>query len=256
MTGITLQSHTTAGGRVERLFPENGYRLSIPSGDAKSYRLAQLDDYSNLPRNKLPWHTNFSLELKARASTNEIPGTWGFGVWNDPFSFSLGFGGSRSFPALPNTAWFFFAGTQNYLSFQDDLPANGALAAVFRSRNLPTLFLMLTTPLLPALLCKVTARLFRRAIRQIVIEDAIALNVDVTTWHHYQIIMAEKRISFSLDSEQVLQSTLVPKSPLGLVIWIDNQCAGFTPQGKVYWKVLPNEEAVWFEIKDIKVGTE
>jgi hypothetical protein len=46
-------------------------------------------------------------------------------------------------PALPNTAWFFFASPPNYLSLRDDLPAQGALAAVFRSPRLPASLLVL-----------------------------------------------------------------------------------------------------------------
>ncbi len=41
------------------------------------------------------------LSLSARTSSNSIPGTWGFGLWNDPFGLSLGFGGNPFRLACP-----------------------------------------------------------------------------------------------------------------------------------------------------------
>src|SRR5512144_3136865 len=114
-----LIPRTTSGAQVVRL-TSGGWRLEIPAGSAGRYRLAQLDDYSNLPRRAFPWQAPLSLSLRARASQSSLPGTWGFGLWNDPFALSLGFGGERRIPALPNAAWFFFASAPNYLSLRDD----------------------------------------------------------------------------------------------------------------------------------------
>ena len=64
--------------------------------------------------------SDFSLSLSARVSSDSIPGTWGFGLWNHPFGLSIGFGGSPwRLPALPNAVWFFGASEENYLSFRD-----------------------------------------------------------------------------------------------------------------------------------------
>ena len=99
---------------------ENGWRLGIQKGDSSSYRDAQLDDYSQLPRHRFP-HRSLSLSLRAKTSSISPAGTWGFGLWNDPFGLSLGFGGSPfRLPALPNAVWFFYASPQNYLSFTDE----------------------------------------------------------------------------------------------------------------------------------------
>ena len=95
------------------------YLLSIPAGKADQYRLAQLDDYTKLNRNHFPLLPPANLSLSARTSSNTIPGTWGFGLWNDPFGLSLGFGGTPwRLPALPNAVWFFGASEESYLSFR------------------------------------------------------------------------------------------------------------------------------------------
>ncbi len=63
---------------------KNGWRLGIQKGDSSGYRDAQLDDYSQLPRHRFP-HRTLSLSLRARTSSISPAGTWGFGLWNDPF---------------------------------------------------------------------------------------------------------------------------------------------------------------------------
>jgi hypothetical protein len=45
-----------------------------------------------------------------------------------------------------------------------------------------------------------------------------------------------------------------PNPPLGAVIWIDNQYAAFTPEGKIGFGVLDNPEPAWLEIKDVEVN--
>jgi hypothetical protein len=110
----------TPGAKVEEISSGEAYRLSIPAGSASQYRIAQIDDYTKLPRGRFPWRFPLSLSLSARASSDSIPGTWGFGLWNDPFGLSLGAGGSPwRLPALPNAVWFFGASEENYLSFKE-----------------------------------------------------------------------------------------------------------------------------------------
>src|SRR5690242_8468854 len=105
-----------------------GWRFEIPAGPAGTYRLAQLDDYSALPRGRFPLNAPASLSLRCRVSGSPLPGTWGFGFWNDPFGFSLGLQGTTPrLPALPNAAWFFHASAKNHLSLQDHLPGSGFL---------------------------------------------------------------------------------------------------------------------------------
>ena len=62
-------------------------------------------------------------------------------------------------------------------------------------------------------------------------------------------------MSFEVDEVQVFESAVSPNPPLGLVIWIDNQYAAFTPEGKIGFGVLANPEPAWLEIKDIELGS-
>lgn len=228
----------------------NGWRFSIPTGPATHYRLSQLDDHPGLPRAAYPWGSPTTLSLRVRVSSKSTPGTWGFGLWNDPFGFSFG-PGENFFrpPALPNTIWFFFASPKNYLSFRDDRPAQGFLAQVFRSPSFhPGLIsAALTLPFAP--------RRTRRIVSRFIEEDAAAISVDVTQWHAYRLEWSPNRSAFQVDGAPVLESSISPRGPLGLVLWIDNQFAAFTPEGKLRWGLEENPHPEWLEIKDLDIKT-
>ncbi len=229
-----------------------GWRLEIPPGTSEQYRLAQLDNYSGLPRQDMPHNARLRLQLRARACSNSLPGTWGFGLWNDPFSFSLGFGGgARRFPALPNTAWFFFASQDNYLSFRDDQPAHGNLASTFRSPVWPTPLLALGAPALALAAFPAIARQLRRIARRFIQESAIHFPVGVSEWHTYCLEWQTNRVVFLLDGDLLLETAIAPTGPLGLVIWIDNQYAAFPPNGRLSFGRLPNPEKSWMEIGNL-----
>jgi hypothetical protein len=308
MAYTQLVLHHTPGAQVEEISRESAhYRLSIPAGDSKSYRLAQLDDYTLLPRSKYPNQPPLSLALSARASGDSIPGTWGFGLWNHPFGLSLGFGGNPfSLPALPNAVWFFGASEENYLSFKEpraersdegksrsadeaqvsnenrassapptnggsaqrEIAANGFIVQTFRSPRFDPL-------LIPAgLALPFSRKTTRRMLGQVIAEDGQqlwsptarrrmqeqapafqnqSLSVDPTDWHRYRLKWREKRVSFEVDEVQVFESAVSPNPPLGLVIWIDNQYAAFTPVGKIGFGVLSNPEPAWLEVKDVEI---
>ena len=225
----------------------NGYRLTIPAGPAGNYRLSQLDDHAHIARKNYPYEPFFAISLKARVSSASIPGTWGFGLWNDPFGFS--FGPEDNFfrlPALPNALWFFYASPQNYLSFRDDKPAQGFLAQTFRSPHFHQL-------LIPA---GVTLPFWRKKTRQllsrIIDEDSVAISADVTQWHTYRLEWSPTRSTFWVDDVNVLESPVSPHPPLGIVIWIDNQYAAFRPDGKIAYGILEGKEE-WLEIEDMEI---
>jgi len=269
----------TPGAKVEEISGgehHKAYRLSISAGQAHKYRLAQLDDYPQLKRSQFPWRSPLTLTLSARTSSDSLPGTWGFGLWNDPFGLSLGFGGNRlRLPTLPNAVWFFGASKENYLSFKGGQPqgsvptfaANGFLAQVFRSPRFHPL-------LIPAgLALPFSRKRTRRLMGKIIEEDGINLSserslapsaldafgsalytkINVTQWHRYRLDWRENGVSFEVDDVQIFESRVSPNPPLGLVIWIDNQFAAFTPAGKIGFGVLENPEPAWLEIKDIDV---
>ncbi len=286
-----LNLRFSRGARIEEISREVGhYRLEIPAGQANAYRLAQLDDYAKLDRNKFPLHPPLTLTLSARASSDSIPGTWGFGLWNHPFGLSLGFGGNAwQLPSLPNAVWFFGASEENYLSFKDasttsglDMGeknirptrppvANGFIAQTFRA---PRFHLSL---ILAGLALPFSRIRTRRMLSRVIEEDGVQLwsqgarsrNIEMQThqhaggvqtlsvnpiqWHRYRIDWSLKRVSFEVDEVRVFESSVSPNPPLGLVIWIDNQFAAFTPEGKIGFGVLANPEPAWLEIKDIEI---
>jgi hypothetical protein len=248
-----LQTRHTAGAAVA---PGQGelWRLVIPEGRGEVYRLAQLDDYAALPRRRLPWKPPLQMRLKARVSAPELPGTWGFGLWNDPFSLSLGLGGmGRRSPTLPNAAWFFYASQPNYLSFRDDLPAQGLLAATFASPRLPVWMAALGALSLPLALAPPLGRLARGAVRRLVRQGAALVQVDLTEWHAYSLEWMETTVEFRVDGEAVCATPAAPRGPLGLVLWIDNQYAAWTPDGRLRYGFLPNPQPAWLEIVDLTI---
>ena len=109
-------------------------------------------------------------------------------MWNDPFSFLLA--NNRvvpRFPTLPDAAWFFHASPQNYLSFRDDLPANGFLAATFCSKKISPAYLALAMPAVALTLIPKTAQTIRRALRHVIKQAASLVDANVTEWHEYSL---------------------------------------------------------------------
>ncbi len=224
----------------------NGWRLGTQQGDSRTYRDAQLEDYSQLPRREFP-HRTLSLGLRAKASSSSIAGTWGFGLWNDPFGLSLGFGGNPfRLPALPNAVWFFSASPPNHLSFRDDKPAQGLLAQTFRSPRFHPLLLLagLTLPF--------SRKTTRKILSKVIDEDGVALSVDVTQWHGYRLEWKPRHVLFYVDDALVLESSVSPNPPLGVIIWIDNEYAAFTPEGKIVYGLLEGGDE-WLEVEDIVI---
>lgn len=293
MAYTQLKPLHTSSARVDEISRESShYRLTVSAGKADEYRLAQLDDYTQIPKRRLfPHRFELSLSLSARTSSDSIPGTWGFGLWNDPFGLSIGFGGKPfRLPALPNAAWFFGASEENYLSLraerneggtqrassafaaknvphsaQREMAANGFLAQSFRSPMFHPLLIV------AGLAFPFSRRQTRRLMSRVVAEDGIQLgvpsaledagyarektvSVDPRQWHRYRLEWREKRVSFAVDEAQALETSVSPNPPLGLVIWIDNQYAAFTPEGRIGFGVLENPEPAWLEIKNLEIG--
>ncbi|HVN53733.1 MAG TPA: hypothetical protein VMT46_05335 [Anaerolineaceae bacterium] len=249
-----LRSLESGGGSIETLKPQ-AWRLTIPAGPDRVYRLAQLDDYRGLARDKLHWQPPLTLSLRARASEESLLGTWGFGLWNDPFSLGFKIGGAgRRVPALPNTAWFFFASPPNYLSLRDDLPTRGLLAATFSSPKLPAVLFPLGIPFIPLLFWRPLARLLRSCVRRWIRQSAVQVETSLTAWHTYSIFWESDSVAFGVDGETVPKMEVSPLGPLGLVLWIDNQYAAFTPRGSLAFGTLPNPHRGWLEIADLEIN--
>jgi hypothetical protein len=255
LQSLSIEPRAAGGGTVHHT-GEDAWRLSIPAGPAKIYRLAQLDDYFSLPRARLAWRAPVTLSLRARVSTPDLAGTWGFGFWNDPFSASFGLGGmARRTPALPNTAWFFFASPPNYLSLRNDLPADGLLAATFRAARIPAPLLLLGATTLPLLALPPAARLLRKLARRFLSQSAARLEIDPTHWHTYQIAWGPALTEFRVDGQCLHRTEVSPHGPLGLVLWVDNQYAAFPPTGRTAFGSLPNLTPTWLEIEELNISS-
>jgi hypothetical protein len=233
---------------------EGNWHLEIPANSKRGYRLAQLDDHGSLQRRNFPWKPPLTLSLQARLSSQEIPGTWGFGFWNDPFSFLLSFSKVvPRFPTLPDAAWFFHASPHNYLSFRDDLPANGFLAASFSSLKVPWILLVFASPTIALALTSQTAQVPRKLLRRAVQQDASLIHTDVTRWHEYSMEWDIGHVKFFLDGESIMQTDITPRGPLSLVIWIDNQYAALPPNFRLRYGTLPNPKPAWMEIRGFSI---
>jgi hypothetical protein len=247
-----LKPRSTTNARVTPSGTD-GWRLEIFPGKEGCYRLAQVDDYARVPRRSLPHKPPVSIHLRLRASSVHIPGTWGFGFWNDPFGLSLGFGGAHQLPVLPQAAWFFFASPPNHLSLYDELPAYGSLAAVFQSRNIPPAWLALCAPGLPLLALPTASRIARRLARRLIRQDALELTMNPMDWHEFELAWEPEIVTFSLDSATVFVTNLSPVGRLGLVIWVDNQFAAWRTDGRLRWGTLENLEVAWIEAQVLSI---
>ena len=221
-------------------FGQDGWRLRLLETPEDVYSLAQLDDYRSLRRGQFRWQPAAQLSLEAKVSARDLPGTWGFGFWNDPFSIGLpGKSMKRPLPTLPNAAWFFYGSSENFLSFQETSQKAGLRAATFRSPLIPSVFSLGAIPFAPLLLWPFTARIIRNLAGRLIAEDSRRLVVDVTSWHVYQLIWQREKVFFFIDDEKVFQTSISPRGKLGLVIWIDNQFMQFRPNGVFKFGLLP-----------------
>ncbi len=246
MPALDLKPRLTGGAIVD--VTQNGWQLTIPEGRSGSYRLAQMDDQLGRKRSAYSWKPPVRLSLRARASHEAAPGTWGFGFWNDPYGFSFGPGESfPRLPALPQTAWFFSASPRSYLSFRDDKPANGFYAQAFRSAGF-TLKLIQPLVMLP-----LSPRTSRRLLRATIAEDGAAVSQSPCDWHDYGIDWTVSQCTFYVDGTAVLATPISPPGPLGLVIWIDNQYAAFDPQGRIAWGTEHNPTPQWIEVEQVRL---
>lgn len=247
-----VQPRVRSGGEAQ---PQgNGkWKLSLHATSKDSYCWAQVDDYIPLARRDFHWRTPVRLRLQARISDPAAAGTWGFGLWNDPFAMNLLGGSVRRLPALPNAAWFFYALPPNYLTLRDDSPGHGFLAQVFSSPRIPSALLAPAGLAAPLLAFRSFARLARKVARRVIQEDAARIHVDVTQWHEYALTWQASEVRFSVDGMDCLVTQVSPRGPLGLVLWIDNQYMAFPPDGRLRFGTLPVERDTGLELRGLSM---
>ncbi len=244
----TLRPRAAGGGRVERT--ARGWRLTIPAGAARTYRLAQLDDYTGRARSRFPHRPPARLQVRARVTEPDVAGTWGWGWWNDPFGLGL-YGGGLRLPTWPQAAWFFYAAGPNFLSFHPpQVPGRGFFVGTVRGCRVPPWALALPGLLAAVgLLWRRTAEALRRAVARCVAQDGAALTVDPRTWHTYGLEWTPAEVRATVDGAEVAMLRPAPRPPLGLVIWVDNQFAAWEPFRRPRWGLLPTPRPVTLEVE-------
>jgi len=225
-------------------------RLTLPY-PSKKYCDAQLDDYQTLSRKHFRWSSPCRMEIRARASYAQPPGTLGFGFWNDPFTLSLGQGGAaQRLPAIPQTIWFFYGSSENDIRLNPDLPGSGWKASVIRSPNIPSLVLapaaLAAFPL--SSLSMIRSLMMKIIYRKVIAEEAL-LDCPLDEWHTYSINWKINEVTFHVEGKEVLCVEDPPTCPLGFVAWIDNQFAVASPESRFRFGLLPTLENQWFELE-------
>ncbi|HMK09021.1 MAG TPA: hypothetical protein VK449_08345 [Anaerolineales bacterium] len=250
MENPRLTRFLVGSGRIEPA--DDGWRMILPP--ASHYADAQLDDTHGRPRGSLPHRPPLRLTLEARASSTTPGGTLGFGFWNDPFPAWGGEGGARRrLPASPQALWFFHSSPPSHIPFARSGPESGWTAATFKGPRLPGVLVAavgagglvgLTLAPFRPLLLSIYWRLFAG-------EQSRPLE-GLGDWHRYEIHWGIESVRFLVDEQVVLETRVVPRPPLGLVIWIDNQWASLSTSGAGFG-VVASAAPAWLEVRRLRI---
>jgi hypothetical protein len=248
MSETQLQTVTLGDGQVER--DGERLRLTVPPNTGRVYADAQIENYLGRRRGRFPDTAPMQVTVRARASTDRPVGTLGFGFWNDPFSLSGGV------LASPNVLWFFYASPPSDMALVDGVPGRGWKAATLNTGRLPTLVLA------PAALAAVAltrvpglGRPVMSAARWAVqAHEALLDAALLTAWHEYAIDWQPDLAVFSVDGVEQLRAPHPPRGPLGFVLWIDNQYAIASREGRFGFGLCEVKEAQWLEVEGLRLS--
>jgi len=244
-----LEKFEVGGGQTEQIGER--LRLVVPPG-SRGYADAQLDDYHGGGRRRFAHSAPLTLSLRARASHAAPLGTLGFGFWNDPFSLS------GSVLAGPNVVWFFYASPPSDMALVEGVPGCGWKAATLDTGRTPP-FILAPAALGAILLTRVPGlgrpvmAAARRAVRAY---EAPLGAVPLTDWHTYELNWQPAEAVFRVDGVERLRSPGPPRGPLGLVIWIDNQYAIASREGKFGFGLCRVAETQWLEVEGLSIRPE
>ena len=232
-------------------------RFVVADAARRRYSDAQIDDYEGLPRRRFPWRPPLRLTVRACFShpAGELRGTAGFGFWNDPFLMTGALGlGQSALPALPRVLWFFYGSPPSNMKLDLNTPGHGWKAATLDALRPAALFL---APLaLPAVALMNAPSLYQRLwppIQRAINVQEATVEASMTAWHTYAVEWEERRASFSVDGESVLEDAPAPRGPLGFVMWLDNQYMVATPQGRFRWGLLDAPGRQWMEVDSLTI---
>jgi hypothetical protein len=228
--------------------------FTVPATTAGAYADAQWFDYAGLRRSKFPHRAPFRFSLQARFSheADQLGGTAGFGLWNDPFTLSGG-----GVLAAPNTLWFFAASPPNDQYLCEGVPGRGWKAAALNTGRWPSLIMMpgAAMAILFARLPGLGRPIMKLARRMIKASEKM-LEMRMTEWHEYAFDWRDGAAVFRVDGAEVLRAASPPAGPLGLVIWIDNQYAVVSEAGQFKFGLIAHPEARWMEIAGLRMNNE
>ena len=94
--------------------------------------------------------------------------------------------------------------------------------------------------------------MLRRVAAGFIQQDAARVDLNVTQWHEYSIEWIQESCIFSVDGNALLHTACSPVAPLGMVLWIDNQYAAWTKEGRLGYGTLENP-AAWLEIEEMEI---
>jgi hypothetical protein len=191
------------------------------------------------------------LALRARASHPAPPGTLGFGFWNEPFSVSGAVAGT------PNVIWFFYAAPPSDMALVPGVPGRGWKAATLNTGRLPGL-LVAPAALAAVALTQVPGLgrpVMNLARRFMTAHEAPLADVGLDLWHDYELEWRAHEARFRVDGVERLCSPAPPAGPLGLVVWIDNQYAIASLDGRFGFGVTPLSEPQSLEIEALRLET-
>jgi hypothetical protein len=225
-------------------------RLRFVVQDAVETQLAnaEIGDYRNRARKRLPWRPPLCLAVRARFShpAAHLGGTSGFGFWNNPFDMA---GGDVLAP--PNALWFFCASAGSDMVTAPGMPGNGFRAETINGGMMPAWLMTLSNRLLqlPGL-----ATILYRVAQTRVNASGIRLDsVDMTAWHDYVLYWSRLEAVFSVDNREVLRVTRPPLVPLGFVAWMDNQLAVARPDGEFRFGLEAVAGQQWLELDRVEI---
>jgi hypothetical protein len=133
------------------------------------------------------------------------------------------------------------------MALAEGVPGRGWKAATLNAGRYPGLLIALTAIALTRLpgLGAPVMRLARRFIQACETPlDDIAL----TDWHTYEIDWLERQALFRVDGVERLRAPAPPRGPLGFVLWIDNQYAVASRDGRFGFGLCEVREAQWLEV--------
>jgi hypothetical protein len=241
----TLRRLEIGGGKIEQIGAVT--RFSIPPTSSRAYADAMWDNYANLKRSQFPNKPTLHMTLRARFSheADRLGGTAGFGFWNDPFTLSGG-----GLLAAPNCVWFFGGSPPNDQYLCEGVPGWGWKAATLKTHwsIAPLAAIGIALAQIP-FLGKPIMTIGRRFIKA----HEKLIDAKMTEWHEYSLVWEQNQATFAVDGITVLISPAPPQYPLGFVLWIDNQYAIASENGKFKFGMVEHQEERWMEIEVLSI---